>query len=102
MTLKLVITPGAEADLDGLFTYIAQDSPANARKFVSNLRKRLKTLTSLPRRCPRAPEDGLDGLEIRHLLHKDYRILFAIDGQTVVILQVLHGSRLATGDDQRN
>ncbi len=94
MKFKLVITPGAERDLDDLFAYIAQDSPANALKFLADLRKRLKTLTTFPRRGPLAPEDGLDGLEIRHLLYRDYRIVFAIDGKTVVILQALHGSRL--------
>ena len=48
----------------------------------------------MPKRCPRAPEDGLDGLEIRHLIHGRYRIIFGIDGKTVVILQVRHGARL--------
>lgn len=94
MKFKLVITPGAEDDLSGLLGYITLDNPANAKRFVAELRKRLRTLATLPRRCPRAPEDGLDGLEIRHLLYRDYRIVFAIDGKTVVILQVQHGSRM--------
>lgn len=50
----------------------------------------------MPKRCSRAPEDGLDGLEIRHLIHGRYRIIFGIDGKTVVILQVRHGARLPT------
>lgn len=48
----------------------------------------------MPKRCSLAPEDGLDGLEIRHLFHGLYRIIFAIDGNTIVILQVRHGARL--------
>jgi plasmid stabilization system protein ParE len=96
MTYRVVVTSEAEQDLDQLFQYVAHDNPAAARKFVAGLRKRLKTLASMPRRCPRAPEDGLDGLEIRHLVHGQYRVIFAIDSNTVVILQVRHGARLPT------
>lgn len=98
MSFKVVITPGAEEDLDGLFGYIALDSPANARKFVAELRKRVRNLALMPRRCPRAPEDGMDGLKIRHLIHGSYRIVFGIDGKTVVILQVLHGAQLPVAE----
>lgn len=53
-----------------------------------------------PKRCPRAPEDGLDGLEIRHLMHDPYRIIFAIDSATVAILQVRHMRQLPmAGED---
>jgi toxin ParE1/3/4 len=100
MSFKLVITRGAEEDLEGLFDYIAPDNPTNALRFIEDLRKRLKTLSSFPRRCPRAPEDGLDGLEIRHLLHGNYRVIFGIDGKTVAILQILHVARLPLADDE--
>lgn len=98
MSYRVVVTPGAEQDLNALFRYVAEDSPANARKFVSGLRKRLKTLAALPKRCPRAPEDGLDGMELRHLVHSQYRVIFGIDGKTVIILQVLHGARLPVSE----
>ena len=93
MIYRVVVTLEAERDLDLLYRFIAQDSPVAARRFADGLRKRLKTLSSLPRRCSRAPEDGLDGLEIRHLLYGSYRILFGIDGETVVVLQVRHSAR---------
>lgn len=96
MTYRVVVTSEAEQDLDELFRFVALDNPAAARKVVAVLRKRVKTLASMPKRCPRAPEDGLDGLEIRHLVHGRYRIIFGIDGKTVVVLQVRHGARLLT------
>jgi plasmid stabilization system protein ParE len=96
MTYRVVVAPGAEQDLDELFQYVALDNPVAARKFVGDPRKRLKTLAPMPRRCPLAPEDGLDGLEIRHLIHGRYRIVFAIDGKTVVVLQVRHAARSPT------
>ena len=94
MTRKLVITPTAEADLDDILRFIAIDDPTAARRFVSGLRKRMKTLATMPERCPIAPESGLDGLKIRHLIFSQYRILFAADAKQLVILQVRHGARL--------
>ncbi|MBX3509121.1 type II toxin-antitoxin system RelE/ParE family toxin [Parvibaculum sp.] len=94
MTRKIIITPTAEADLDGILHFIALDDPAAARRFISGLRKRMKTLAAMPERCPIAPESGLDGLEIRHLISGQYRILFASDAKHIVILQVRHGARL--------
>ena len=98
MTYKVVVTPGAEVDLDQVYRFVALEKPGAARTFVAGLRRRLKTLAAMPRRCPRAPEDGLDGLEIRHLIHDQYRIIFAIDDRTVVILQVRHSARRLTGN----
>lgn len=99
MTRKLVITPTAEADLDGILHFIALDDPVAARRFVSGLRKRMKTLATMPERCPIAPESGLDGEEIRHLIFSQYRILFAADAKHIVILQVRHGARLPDTPD---
>ncbi|MEQ8283303.1 MAG: type II toxin-antitoxin system RelE/ParE family toxin [Parvibaculum sp.] len=98
MTRKVVITPTAEADLDGILHFIALDDPAAARRFVAGLRRRMKSLVTMAKRCPLAPENGLDGLEIRHSIQGQYRILFALEPTHIVILQVRHGARLpATG-----
>ena len=97
MIYRVAVTPGAERDLDDIFQFFARDNPSAARKFAAALRGRLAALKTLPTRCPRAPEDGLDGLAIRHLLHGRYRILFTMNGRTVVVLQVRHGARLLAG-----
>ena len=94
MRYKVVVTPTAEANLDEILRFIALDSPVAARKFVSRLRAKLKTLAAMPKRCPAAPEDGLDGMEIRHLILGNYRVIFVIDVDRVVVLQVRHGARL--------
>ncbi|GER08860.1 plasmid stabilization protein [Iodidimonas muriae] len=99
MSRRVAITPTAEADLDDILHFIAVDNPAAARRFVTTLRARMKTLARMPERCPRAPEDGLDGLEIRHLITSGYRILFTVDADLIVILQVRHGARLPATED---
>lgn len=97
MSFRIVVTPTAEANLDEILRFIALDDPAAARKFVAGLRAKMKTLATLPRRCPFAPEDGIDGVEIRHLLYNNYRIIFALDSARVTILQVRHRARLPEG-----
>ena len=94
MSYKVVVTPTAEANLDQILHFIALDSPTAARRFVAGLRSKIRTLATIPKRCPLAPEDGLDGLEIRHLIYSNYRIIFVIDADQVVVLQVRHGARL--------
>jgi plasmid stabilization system protein ParE len=73
---------------------VHRSGPVAARKFVIGLRAKLKTLAAIPKRCPAAPEDGLDGMEIRHLILGNCRVIFVIDGGRVVVLQVRHGARL--------
>ena len=55
-------------------------------------------LADLPQRCKRAPESRSFPFEVRelHYGHKPhlYRILFAIEDNTVVILHIVHGRRL--------
>ncbi len=94
MKYKVVITPTVEANLSEIHRHIALDSSAAARKFLTGLRGKIKTLASMPERCPLAPEDGLDGMMIRHLLYGDYRILFSFEEGNGVILQVRHGARI--------
>ena len=99
MSYKVVVTPTAEANLDEIMHFIALDSPTAARRFIAGLRTKIKTLAAMPKRCPLAPEDGFDGLEIRHLIYGNYRIVFVIDAGQVVVLQVRHGARLSMAED---
>jgi toxin ParE1/3/4 len=95
MKYKVVVSPTAEADLDDIFRFIALDNPKAARKFIAALRTKVEALAQMPARCPAAPEDGLGGLEIRHLIFRSYRILFTIDVHVVRVLRVRHGARLS-------
>jgi plasmid stabilization system protein ParE len=93
MKFKVVITPTAEANLNEIHRHIALDSTVAARKFLTGLRGKIKTLTSMPERCPLAPEDGFDGMTIRQLLHGNYRMLFTVEAERVVLLQIRHAAR---------
>ena len=48
------------------------------------------TLEAFPGRCRLAPENGPFEFEIRQLLYGNYRLLFTVRDDTVVILHVRH------------
>jgi len=92
--IKVDITRTAEADVAEICEYIAQDKPEAAIAFVMRLEEQIGTLESCPERCPLVPENELLGTAYRHLLYGNYRTVFKIVGPRVIIMRVLHGSRL--------
>ena len=65
---RVEITSTAEKDVEELWTFIAEDSPREAQKFIDQLEKQIKTLETFPERCPLIPENELLGTRYRHLL----------------------------------
>ena len=88
------ITPSAETDIAEIWDYIAQDSPANADALVLALEEQIASLEKFPERCSRIPENEILGTSYRHLIHGSYRTIFRIAGPRVVVLRVIHGTRL--------
>jgi len=88
------ITATAESDVEEIWEYIAQDKPEAATAFVLNLEEQIGTLGSFPERCPLVPENELLGTAYRHLVNGNYRTIFKIIGARVIILRVVHGTRL--------
>lgn len=91
---RVEITRTAEADLGELWEHIAADSIEVATEFILQIEERVLSLDRIPLRCPAIPENRLLGTDYRHLILKDYRVVFRIDGSTVYILRILHGNRL--------
>jgi plasmid stabilization system protein ParE len=91
---RVEITPFAEADIAEIWDYIAQDSPANAKTFVLALEEQIASLEKFPKRCARIPENELLGTSYHHLIHGSYRTIFRISASRVIILRVIHSSRL--------
>lgn len=93
-TYKVEITPAAERDVEEIWTYIAADSQEIATAFLLRLEEQIQTLEQFPVRCPLIPENEQLGTSYRHLLYGAYRTVFRIAGNNVIILRVIHGSRL--------
>lgn len=91
---RVEITATAQADVQRIREYIAQDSEPAAQEFVEALLRQVDSLERFPLRCPVIPEAGDVGFAYRHLIHGNYRTVFRVDGSTVWILRVIHGSQL--------
>ena len=88
---KIVILPNAEQDIEESYHYIRENAPQNARKWCQEVYSKIRSLSTLPLRCPLAPENDFFAEEIRHLIIQDYRILYTVDDDTVYILHARHG-----------
>lgn len=91
---SIEITRVAERDIEAIWDYIADDNPENASAFIMRLETQIEMLEQFPERCPLIPENEFLGSAYRHLLFGSYRTIFRISGQSVIIMRVIHGSRL--------
>ncbi len=91
---RVEITPTAEADIEDIWSYIAEDSTESATAFILALEEQVVTLESFPERCPLIPENEILGTRYRHLIYGNYRTIYKITGKVVIVLRVIHGARL--------
>jgi len=91
---QVVVTSVAREDLRRLRAWIAADDPVAARRFVAALAEQIGHLESLPLRGAVIPEAELLGVSLRHLVFGDYRTVYRVEDDRVVVLRVLHGARL--------
>ncbi len=98
MTYRVIIEPTAERSIREAVRWISRrKSPLAAAKWFNALEKKIRTLRTLPGRCPLAAEDDKFPEEIRELLHgrqrQKYRVLFTIRQDEVHVLFVRHGAQ---------
>jgi plasmid stabilization system protein ParE len=90
MGKELILSEEAEADLEDIWDYIAEDSPENADRLIGEIYRKclnIKVLDGIGR-----PRDELaDGLF--SLPHKKYMIFFLRNDECVSIVRILRASR---------
>jgi toxin ParE1/3/4 len=98
MDFRVELSDQAKRDIAVTYEWFCsqQAGDAGERWFVA-LRTAIASLANLPSRCPLAPENQESPVEVRQLLYGRrphiYRILFAIESDTVQILHIRHGRR---------
>jgi plasmid stabilization system protein ParE len=85
------ITKNAEQDVLDIWNYICDDSRSRAIKFVAQLESEIAKLKKYPLRCPVIKESEFLGIEYRHLVIGNYRIIFKFDIKSVYIMRMVHG-----------
>jgi len=88
--MRVVVTAPAERDLEGIFDYIASDSPRNAKKYVGELRRKINGLGRFPLIHP-LRGDLRTGL--RTASHGSHVVVFRIAERIVEVIGVIHGAR---------
>ncbi len=89
--MKLEWTEPAVLDLESIRDYIAKDSAYYAAQFVARIIEAAETLPDHPRIGRAVPEAEDD--VIRELLFQNYRIIYRVEPDRILVLTVIHGGR---------
>ncbi|CAO4148120.1 type II toxin-antitoxin system RelE/ParE family toxin [Methylorubrum thiocyanatum] len=87
----VVFAAEAEADLERVGDFIAQDNPRRAVSFVTELVERCLQLADIPEGFPLVPRHAQSG--IRRRPYGSYLIFYRVRGERIEILHVLSGAR---------
>lgn len=95
MRFKVLLTAGAESDLNDLHGYIAEhDSPQNADYVLDKLLEVAESLATFPERGSYPPELLALGIrEYRQAFFKPYRVIYRVIGKQVIIYVITDGRR---------
>ena len=91
---SIVWRPMAEADLDSIIEYIAQDNPTRAEEFGQELRKNTLPLAQHPR-LGRTGRPGMPAGVRELIAHRGYIMFYRVldEARTVEILRVKHAAQ---------
>ena len=88
---RIVWRPIAEADLDSIIDYIAQDNPTKAEAFGQELHDKTLPLAQHPK-LGRTGRPGLPAFLRELVAHRNYIVFYRVldEARTVEILRVKH------------
>ena len=98
---RVEIAPSAEHDIRAEYEKIVQHRPVAARKWVRQVRGKIRALRSFPERYGIISEISDAEHEFRHYLFGNYRIIYRIETDRVFVLRVFHAARLLNPADLR-
>jgi plasmid stabilization system protein ParE len=99
MVYRVRQTDEAHQDLIHILQWlIKQHAGETGLRWFDRLQEAMETLSEHPQRCMLAPESKEFSFEVRQLVFGRkphlYRVLFTIEEEAVVILNIRHGRRL--------
>lgn len=92
---RVLLTQGAEQDLEAICDYIAEfDDPANADHVLNRLMVTAEQLAVMPERGSYPRELLALGIkDYRQVLFKPYRLIYRVMGHDVVVFVIADGRR---------
>ena len=94
--MKLAWTKRAQDDLISIGKFIAEDNLINAKKWIKRLRERAANITDSPMSGRVVPE--FENNDIREVFLGNYRIVYLVKNETVLIITVFEGHKLLHKD----
>jgi toxin ParE1/3/4 len=91
MVKKVAWSNESDEDLDSIAEYIAKDSEFYALSFVQEILDTGNSLETFPERGRIVPELGYSN--IRELFIREYRLIYSIEEDRILILGIVHGKR---------
>lgn len=96
--MRVVWSPLAIDRVDEIARRIAGDRPRAAREWVNQLFASVRRLEAFPRSGRTAPEVE-HRANVRELIDGDYRVIYRVDRDQIVVLTVRHSRQVTTADD---
>lgn len=92
---EVLLTEGAEQDLEAIHDYIAEfDCVANANHVLDELMQVVKSLSRFPERGSYPRElVNLGSKEYRQTFFKPYRVIYRVTGSQVIVYLIADGRR---------
>ena len=87
----VVVTAGAERDLEDIASYVAAQSPRSALMLIRGLREKCESLADTPRGYPLVPRYEHKG--VRRLPFDNYLIFYRVGQDAIEVIHILHGAR---------
>lgn len=95
--MKVRFSVPGERSIDEVEAYVARDNPAAGTRLVKRIRDAVEKVTKHPRLGRVVPEFGVE--HVRELIVDNYRVLYRIDPDAIVVLLVIEGHRLLPSDE---
>ncbi|HEX6746447.1 MAG TPA: type II toxin-antitoxin system RelE/ParE family toxin [Longimicrobium sp.] len=89
----VIVQPRAERDIEQAYRFRARQNRAAADRWLDEILVGIESLEEMPSRCPVAPESAYVDREVRHLIHREHRIIFLVQERHVRVLTVRHAAR---------
>jgi plasmid stabilization system protein ParE len=96
---RVLITGPAKHDIEVAYEWWAKHrSPREAARWYLGIHNAIHSLSEMPQRCSLAPETDLLSQGVRQLFfgigpRQTHRIVFSLDGNSVIVLRVRHTSQ---------
>ncbi len=95
--MKIIWSPLSKSQLTDIAEYIALDKPKAANRWLKNLFKEVEKLKLFPKSGRKVPEINQD--KIREIIFGNYRIIYKIEKDVIIIASVRHGKQLFDSDE---